>query len=201
MAAITVQGQLRHAQRQASDCSGFAMPMGHSLGVPPRNDSIAPCPSPSRQAHRGSSEGQASRLLWPSIAASPLPAFGRTMTRGGVHRCQIPTTNGLERLNREIARRVDAVAISPTRAAAPRLIRAVPMDQDAEWATSRRYGSMPPLTQRPAATASLPNLPCEPQQLSRSTTQLASPGRVPARSPARRTTAGENRSWLLDSHR
>ena len=168
MAAITVQGQLRHAQRQASDCSGFAMPMGHSLGVPPRNDSIAPCPSPSRQAHRGSSEGQASRLLWPSIAASPLPAFGRTMTRGGVHRCQIPTTNGLERLNREIARRIDVVGIFPNRDAVVRLTGGVLMDQDDEWVTSRRYfnqESMQPLTQLPAPTSSLPDsLPCQPQQ-------------------------------------
>ena len=58
-----------------------------------------------------------------------------------VHWRQIRSTNGLERLNREIARRFDVVGIFPDRDSALRLGGAVLAEQDDEWITSRRYFS------------------------------------------------------------
>ena len=69
------------------------------------------------------------------------------------HWRQIRSTNGLERLNREIARRIDVVGIFPTRDSVIRLTGAVLMEQDDEWSTSRRYfsvESMQVLAQVPA---------------------------------------------------
>ena len=66
------------------------------------------------------------------------------------HWRQIRSTNGLERLNREIARRIDVVGIFPSRESVVRLTGSVLMEQDDEWTTSRRYfsvDSMQPLTQ------------------------------------------------------
>lgn len=55
------------------------------------------------------------------------------------HRRLIRTTNGLERLNREIRRRSRIVAIFPNEASCLRLVTAILMETSEEWVTGRTY--------------------------------------------------------------
>jgi putative transposase len=55
------------------------------------------------------------------------------------HRLQIHSTNPLERLNAEIKRRTNVVGIFPNDAAIVRLVGAMMLEQNDEWALNRRY--------------------------------------------------------------
>ena len=58
------------------------------------------------------------------------------------HWPQIASTNPLERLNGEIKRRTDVVGIFPNPAAIVRRVGALMLEQNDEWAVSRRYMSL-----------------------------------------------------------
>ena len=55
------------------------------------------------------------------------------------HWAQISSINPLERVNKEIKRRADVIGIFPNTAAAIRLVGALMLEQNDEWAVSRRY--------------------------------------------------------------
>ena len=55
------------------------------------------------------------------------------------HRRRLGTTNGLERLNREIRRRVRVVSIFPNEAACLRLVTALLMEISDDWETGKIY--------------------------------------------------------------
>ena len=99
----------------------------------------------------------------PSVLQAPLsrlprdyaPASQPTRRKA---RNDIPDTNPLERLNGEIKRRSDVVGIFPNEEAVVRLIGALLLEQNDEWAVQRaRYMSLEtiaPLSDDP--TVSLP---------------------------------------------
>jgi transposase-like protein len=74
------------------------------------------------------------------------------------HRAKIHSTNPLERLNGEIKRRADVVGIFPNEAAAVRLIGALLLEQNDEWATQRaRYMTLETIA--PMSDTALVSLP------------------------------------------
>lgn len=58
------------------------------------------------------------------------------------HWQQIHSTNPLERLNKEIKRRTSVIGIFPNEAAITRLVGALMLEQNDEWAITRRYMSL-----------------------------------------------------------
>ncbi len=58
------------------------------------------------------------------------------------HRVRLRTTNNLEKLHQEVARRTRVVRIFPNRRSCLRLVSALAMEQSEEWLTGSRYLTM-----------------------------------------------------------
>ena len=58
------------------------------------------------------------------------------------HWTQIASTNPLERVNREVKRRSDVIGIFPNDGAIVRLVGALMLETNDEWAVARRYMSL-----------------------------------------------------------
>ena len=58
------------------------------------------------------------------------------------HRKRIRTTNGLERLNEEIRRRIRVIRIFPNRRSALRMISSLCMEWSEDWMTGKKYLTM-----------------------------------------------------------
>ena len=61
------------------------------------------------------------------------------MTFPAAHRSKLHSTNPIERLHAEIKRRTNVVGIFPNQDAITRLLGAILLEQNDEWALSRRY--------------------------------------------------------------
>ena len=64
------------------------------------------------------------------------------------HQKRLRTTNGLERLNREIRRRTRIANIFPNEASCLRLVTALVMETSEDWVTGRTYLKLDPLVDR-----------------------------------------------------
>ena len=60
------------------------------------------------------------------------------------HRVRMRTTNGLERLNKEIKRRTRDATLFPNTASYLRLVSAILAEKDEEWMTAKIYLNMKP---------------------------------------------------------
>ena len=87
------------------------------------------------------------RLSHPKLASWAEESLAEGFTVFGLppeHRVRMRTTNGLERLNKEIKRRTRVATLFPNTASCLRLVSAILAEQDEEWMTAKIYLTMIP---------------------------------------------------------
>jgi len=84
--------------------------------------------------------GASASGAWPSDDVLAYMSFHKS------HWSQIRSTNPLERLNREVKRRTNVASIFLKEDAIVRLVGAILLEQNDEWAVTRRYMSLETMT-------------------------------------------------------
>ena len=102
-------------------------------------------------------DAEAAKIQWRKVADQLRPKLPKLaglldeaetdvlayMTFPTAHRAKLHSTNPLERLNGKIKRRTEVVGILPNEAAITRLVGAILLEQNDEWAVQRsRYLSL-----------------------------------------------------------
>ncbi len=104
---------------------------------------------------------EAAVIQWRQVADSLRPRFKKLaelmdeaeqdvlafMTFPKDHRTKLHSTNPLEHLNKEVKRRTHVVGIFPNQAAIARLVNAIVIEHNYEWAVCRRYMTLETLAQ------------------------------------------------------
>src|SRR6202011_6169986 len=92
-------------------------------------------------------DAAAARAQWRKVADQLRPKLPKLAAFPAEHRAKLHSTNPIERLNAEIKRRTDVVGIFPNEDAIVRLVGAILLEQNDEWAVQRaRYMTLETIT-------------------------------------------------------